>query len=63
MKVIRNSRVVLLVDTSLSMSRIDADDQRLERRAATPRRIEQVTGPLADGDLSIAAEECTMSRW
>jgi hypothetical protein len=49
-KVIRNSRVVMLVDTSLSMSRIDAEDTG-SLSVGAPRRIEQVTGPLADGQL------------
>ena len=50
-KVIHNSRVVMLVDTSLSMSRIDADDSGSASARARQRRIEQVTGPLADGEL------------
>jgi len=36
-KVIHNSRVVLLVDTSLSMSRVDADDAGASAAAASTR--------------------------
>jgi hypothetical protein len=49
-KVIRNSRVVMLVDTSLSMSRVDADEAG-SIGAGMPRRIDQVTGPLAEGEI------------
>jgi hypothetical protein len=52
-KVIHNSRVVLLVDTSLSMSRVDADDAAAASTGGTGsgRRIDQVSGALEEGAL------------
>ena len=54
-KVIHNSRVVLLVDTSLSMSRVDADDAGVGAASAngtgSGRRIDQVSGALEQGAL------------
>jgi hypothetical protein len=54
-KVIHNSRVVLLVDTSLSMSRVDADDAAAGAASASGtgsgRRIDQVSGALEEGAL------------
>ncbi|HEY2827134.1 MAG TPA: hypothetical protein VGJ04_05995 [Pirellulales bacterium] len=46
-KVVHNSRVVLLVDTSLSMSRVDADEA-LAATEGGQRRIDQVAGAMAD---------------
>ncbi len=54
-KVIHNSRAILLVDTSLSMSRSDNDESLTGNSGSTPgvsgppRRIDQVAGALADG--------------
>ncbi len=51
-KVIHNSRAILLVDTSLSMSRVDSDQQPPSAAGATSspqRRIDQVADGLADG--------------
>jgi hypothetical protein len=54
-KVIHNSRAILLVDTSLSMSRVDSDDLAAASSSsgssvtAQPRRIDQVADSLADG--------------
>jgi hypothetical protein len=54
-KVIHNSRVVLLVDTSLSMSRVDGDDTAGSAAPASGtgsgRRIDQVSGALEERAL------------
>ena len=47
-KVVHNSRVLLLVDTSLSMGLHDATASAVP---ATPNRLEQVAGVLDDGKL------------
>jgi von Willebrand factor type A domain len=49
-KVVYNSRVILLADTSLSMARIDSDDQS-PGGAAPARRIDQIATMLAEGTL------------
>ncbi len=48
-KVVHNSRVLLLVDTSLSMARVDGNEPATE---TTPqRRIDQVVDAIAEGDF------------
>ncbi len=47
-KVVYNSRVILLADTSLSMARIDGENGPA---SASLRRIDQVATPLAEGAL------------